>query len=110
MRVKIWVVCTTIPERGEGPCLPALFGTAIEAEAYAETSLRDEWDASGMTDEETGVPAAYPGDWRSAQDRLMQFYGDGSWGTWEISAHEVEIDLAQCYDWYSTRAHEGAQS
>jgi hypothetical protein len=33
----------------------------------------------------------YPGDWREAQDRLIKFHGDGSWGTWEITAHDVEI-------------------
>jgi hypothetical protein len=54
-------------------------------------NLRAEWNAAGVTDDETGAAAPYPGGWRQAQDQLVQFYGDGSWGTWEITSHEVEI-------------------
>jgi hypothetical protein len=42
MKVRVWVVSTTIPERGEGPCIPSVFGSEAEAEAYADKMLRDE--------------------------------------------------------------------
>jgi tRNA G18 (ribose-2'-O)-methylase SpoU len=51
--------------------------------------LRDEWNAAAITDEADGA-VPYPGDWHEAQDRLIKFHGDGSWGTWEITAHDVE--------------------
>jgi hypothetical protein len=79
---------TTIPERGEGPCIPSVFGSDAEAEAYADRMLRDEWNAAAITDEADGA-VPYPGDWRQAQDRLIKFHGDGSWGTWQITAHDV---------------------
>jgi hypothetical protein len=91
MKVRVWVVSTTIPERGEGPCIPSVFGSDAEAEAHADKMLRDEWNAAAITDEEADGAVPYPGDWREAQDRLVKFHGDGSWSTWQITAHEVEI-------------------
>jgi hypothetical protein len=26
MKIRVWVFSTTIPERGEGPCMPSVFG------------------------------------------------------------------------------------
>ena len=78
MKVRVWVVSTTIPERGEGPCMPAVFGSDVEAEAYADTMLRDEWNAAAIADGEADEAMPYPGAWREAQDRLIKFYGDGS--------------------------------
>ena len=94
MKVRVWVVSTTIPERGEGPCMPAVFGSDVEAEAYADTMLRDEWNVAAIEADEANEATPYPGDWRVAQDWLIKFYGDGSWGTWQITPHDVElIDL-----------------
>jgi hypothetical protein len=91
MKVKVWVVSTTIPERGEGPCMPFVFGSEVEAEAYADKMLRDEWTCAAISDGEADGAMPYPGDWREAQNRLVEFYGDGSWGTWEITGHDVDI-------------------
>jgi tartrate dehydratase alpha subunit/fumarate hydratase class I-like protein len=97
MKVRVWVVSTTIPERGEGPCMPAVFGSDVEAEAYADTMLRDEWNAAAIADGEADEAMPYPGAWREAQDRLIKLYGDGSWGTWQITAHDVEIIDLPCH-------------
>jgi hypothetical protein len=91
MKISVWVVSTTIPERGEGPCLPSVFGSEADAEAYADKMLRGEWSAAAIADDDTDDSMPYPGDWREAQDRLIKFYGVGSWGTWEITAHEVDV-------------------
>jgi hypothetical protein len=58
------------------------------------TMLRDEWNAAAIEADEANEAMPYPGDWRAAQDWLIKFCGDGSWGTWQITAHDVElIDL-----------------
>jgi hypothetical protein len=43
-----------------------VFGSEAQAEAHAEASLRAEWNAAGVTDDETGAATPYPGDWRDA--------------------------------------------
>ena len=56
--------------------------------------LRDEWNVAAIEADEANEATPYPGDWRVAQDWLIKFYGDGSWGTWQITPHDVElIDL-----------------
>jgi hypothetical protein len=92
MKVRVWVVATTVPERGEGPCMPFVFGSEAQAEAHADKMLRDEWQSAEIPDGEAADAMPYPNDWREAQRRLIKFYGDGSWGTWEITVHDVEID------------------
>lgn len=89
MKIKIWIVTTCIPERGEGPCLPSPFGTEAEAEAYLESAMMEEWESAGIDEGEDVLP--YPGDWRSAQERLKQFHSDGSWGTWQLTPHTIDI-------------------
>jgi hypothetical protein len=89
MQVRVWVVSTTIPD-SQDPCLPAVFWSEREAEAYADEMLRGEWNAADISDDDSGALAPYPGDWREAQELLIKFHGDGSWGTWQITAHEVE--------------------
>ena len=91
MKVRVWVVATTIPERGEGPCMPSVFGSEAQAEAHADKMLLAEWTSTAISDGEAADAMPYPGDWREAQRRLIEFYGDGSWGTGEITAHDVEI-------------------
>ncbi|BAV52546.1 Uncharacterized protein MLTONO_p0076 (plasmid) [Mesorhizobium loti] len=91
MKTKIWIVSTCTPERGEGPCLPEAFGTEEAADARLEEAMRDEWQIAGIFDEEGDGELPYPGDWREAQRRLNSFHEDGSWGTWQITAHLVEI-------------------
>lgn len=93
MKIKVWVVTTCIPERGEGPCLPSVFGTEAEAEAYADEMLREEWEQYGPIDEEAddGTVLPYPGHWRDANDEIKRRIGDGSWGEWQITSHEIEI-------------------
>ncbi|WP_420408673.1 hypothetical protein [Hoeflea sp.] len=89
MKTSIWIVTTTIPERGEGPCMPSPFGTEAEAEAYADEMMRAEWKSHGVDDD--GDPAEYPGDWREAQRSILQTFNDGSWGEWQITKHTIEI-------------------
>lgn len=89
MEIQIWIVNTCIPEEGEKPCIPSPFGTAAEAEAYADEMMRGEWESSGVEDDD-GEPVEYPGDWREAQERLVEWNGPG-WGTWEITTHRVTI-------------------
>lgn len=91
MKITVWVVSTCIPERGEKPCMPSVFGTEAEAEAYADRALRDEWATNGPDDFETGERLPYPGDWRKANDLIAAEHGDGSWGEYEITSHHVEI-------------------
>lgn len=91
MKITVWVVATCIPERGEKPCMPNVFGTEAEAEAYADQMLRAEWETNGVDDFETGESLPYPGDWREANDLIAAEYDDGSWGEWEITSHEIEI-------------------
>ncbi|BCG83369.1 hypothetical protein [Mesorhizobium sp. 113-3-3] len=91
MKTKIWIVSTCTPERGEGPCLPEAFGTEEAADARLEEAMRDEWQIAGIFDEEGTGELPYPGDWREAQRRLHSFHEDGSWGTWQITAHLVDI-------------------
>ena len=91
MRTKIWVVAAANGERGEEPCFPAVFGTAEAAEAHADQEMRSEWEAWGPIDDETGIKAEYPGDWRAAQDVVIREVADGSWGRYEITSHEVDV-------------------
>ena len=89
MEIQIWIVNTCIPEEGEKPCIPSPFGTAAEAEAYADEMMRGEWESSRVEDDD-GEPVEYPGDWRAAQERLVEWNGPG-WGTWEITTHKIPI-------------------
>jgi hypothetical protein len=90
MKTSIWIVTTTIPERGEPPCFPSPFATETEAEAYADEMMRAEWASHGPDDDETGESLPYPGDWREAQDLILDFYNDGSWGQWQVTQHTIE--------------------
>jgi hypothetical protein len=87
--MKIWIVTTCIPEPGEGPCIPSPFATEAEAEAYADKMMRDEWASHGPENERTGKRKRYPGDWREAQDIIAEHFSDGSWGTWQVTCHDV---------------------
>jgi hypothetical protein len=89
MKVKVWVLSTCIPEPGEGPCMPTVCGTEQAAEAEADKELRDEWDTHPPEDDD-GEPLPYPGDWRIAQEKLVEWLGP-SWGTYEITGHEVQL-------------------
>jgi hypothetical protein len=71
MKVKVWVLNTCIPEPGEGPCMPTVCGSEQAAEAAADKELRDEWDADPPEDDD-GEPLPYPGDWRIAQEKLVE--------------------------------------
>lgn len=93
MRVKIWVVATTIPD-DEEPCFPAVYGTEAEAEAHADRELRSEWEVNAPIDEETGFAREYPGDWREAQAMIVEELesgGEDGWGRYEITTHDVEV-------------------
>lgn len=89
-KVRLWIVSTCIPERGEDPCLPNVFASEAEAEAYADEMLRAEWDSAGIDESEDEL-LPYPGDWRAAQERLVKFHDDGSWGKWAITSHEIAL-------------------
>jgi len=90
MRVKVWIVNTCVPGEPE-PCLPAVFGTLAEAEAYADEMLRAEWDSAGPENDECTERAPYPGDWREAHERMVEYHA-GEWGQWELTGpHEIEI-------------------
>ena len=91
MKFTVWVVSTCIPERGEKPCIPSVFGSEAEAEAYADEMLRDEWETNSPDDEETGEAAPYPGDWREANDAISEHFDDGSGGEWQITSHDIEV-------------------
>jgi hypothetical protein len=65
MKISVWVVSTTIPERGEGPCLPSVFGSEANAEAYADKMLRGEWRAAAIADDDADDSMPYPGDFQS---------------------------------------------
>src|SRR6266446_10083360 len=56
---------------GPGEHVPAVRGTKSEAETLTEEMLRLEWDVAKIDGE-------YPCDWRTAQEKLIAFYGDGS--------------------------------
>jgi len=46
-----------------------------------------EWDEHG---EDPGARISYPGDWRQAQEMILETFTDGSWGTWELTQHTIE--------------------
>lgn len=89
--IRVFVVTTCIPERGEGPCLPDVFGTEAEAIAHLEYMLRAEWEQYGGYDEETGERLPYPGNWQDAQEQILAGFTDGSWGQWQLTSHIVTI-------------------
>lgn len=88
--ITVFVVTTCIPDRGEGPCFPDVFGTEAEAVAYLEDMLKMEWALHGPTDEETGKCLPYPGDWSDAQDALVAEF-DGEWGQWQLTSHKIGV-------------------
>ncbi len=90
--MKVWIVSTCIPDRGEKPCIPDAFATEAEAEAFADKMLREEWDSHAPQDDE-GEPLPYPGDWRAANDAIAADHDDGSWGEWQITAHEISLPV-----------------
>lgn len=91
MKITVWVVSTCIPELGAEPCQPSAFGTEAEAETYAEEMLREEWAVNGPIDpnDDTEPTLPYPGDWRTANDKLKVHVGP-EWGEWQITSHEIE--------------------
>lgn len=91
MRVKIWVVAEANEDRGDRPCLPAVFGTESAAEEYADNELRCEWEAWGPEDVVTGERLPYPGDWRKANDLIFKNVSDGSWGQYALTSHDVDV-------------------
>lgn len=88
--MKIHVVSTCIPGDSK-PCFPDVFGTLKEAEAKADEYLRQEWEANGPENTETGEKLPYPGNWRVAQIQIAEWISDGSWGGYEITTHRVEV-------------------
>jgi hypothetical protein len=62
MKVRVWVVATTVPERGEGPCMPFVFGSEAQAEAHTDQMLRDEWQSAEIPDGEAADAMPYPDD------------------------------------------------
>lgn len=93
MKITVYVVNTCIPERGAEPCMPMVFSTEAGANAYADAMMRGEWANAG-TETDDGQSEPYPGDWRKAQERLAQNFDDGSWGTWEITTHHLDLPSA----------------
>lgn len=87
--INVWVVSTCCPYEPD-PCLPSVFGTQAEADAYLEKMMRAEWDANEPENEETGAPLPYPGNTDEAQEVLVELLG-GEWGRWEITSHTVKI-------------------
>lgn len=90
--ITVFVVTTCIPERGESPCIPDVFGTEKEAISHLEYMLRAEWEQHGEYDEDTGERLPYPGNWEDAQEKILAGFTDGSWGSWQLSSHVVVID------------------
>ena len=87
MQINVWVVNTCNPESTD-PCLPRVFGTRPEADAYFEEMMRAEWAANTPYDDE-GEPKPYPGDPDEAHAALAAAWGY-EWGKWEITGpHEV---------------------
>jgi hypothetical protein len=91
MKIHIFVVTTCIPERGEKPCLPSVFGTEAKAIEYLEEMLQEEWRSHAEWNEEGTELLPYPGNWQEANDALAKFYSDGSWGQWQLTSHEVDL-------------------
>ena len=85
--MKVFVVSTCIPEPGAEPCLPYVFASEEAAEALADEKMRREWDHHH--DMQSDTPLPYPGDWRTAQEMILEQITDGSWGPWQITSHEV---------------------
>lgn len=92
IKTSIWILCAAIPERGEPPGFPNVFTSEDEAESFAEGRLQEEWEGYAPTDDD-GELLPYPGDWRKANDALVEINGDGSWGQWEMTSHEINIEV-----------------
>ena len=91
MKITVFVVTTCIPERGEKPCLPSVFGTEAKAIEYLEEMLQEEWRSHAEWNEEGTELLPYPGNWQEANDALAKFYSDGSWGQWQLTSHEIDL-------------------
>lgn len=85
--MKIWIVCTTVPGETK-PCIPNAFDNAAAAEAYLEEMLKAEWEHNGVYDD-AGCLNPYPGNWREAQEQIVNNNSEGTWGKWELSEHDV---------------------
>jgi hypothetical protein len=88
MKVTVWVVSTCIPDENE-PCMPNVFGTEKEAQAYLASMINDEWEANPVEDDDsTLVPM--PEDPVETEEALAGYLGP-EYGRWEITSHTVEI-------------------
>ena len=87
MSTTVWVLCTCVPEESR-PCHPEVFFTAEAAQAGYDRALRDEWEAAGPEDEETGKRLPYPGDPDEANRQLAEYLGP-RWGQWELTPHSL---------------------
>lgn len=95
---RFWIINTCIP--GETvPSWPSLFASEAEAEAKMDRNMRDEWERNAPEDED-GNPLPYPGDWRGAQEAIVENDTDGLWGRWEITPHDLHNAPS-----YSSDAH-----
>lgn len=91
IKVKVWTVTTCVPGEPK-PCMPSVFGTEADAEAFLNEMLRAEWKHHGSIGDD-GEPLPYPGNWRAAVAAMAKENG-GEWGQWEMTSHYVMLATA----------------
>lgn len=90
IKLKLWTITTCAPMEGI-PGTPEIFTSEAAAEAHAEECLRSEWEYNAPSDE-SGADLPYPGNWRAAQEAILENRGGESdiWGEWKIDFHEIK--------------------
>lgn len=88
---RVYVLSTCIPSEGR-PCFPSVFSSQAEAEAEADKMMREAWTHNApYGDDDELLP--YPGDWREAQDEIVNNRNGDSeiFGEYEITGHEIDM-------------------
>jgi hypothetical protein len=93
VETKILVLCTCLPEE-KTPARPYVFSDEALAESTADALVRDDWEYRGPVNDE-GEPEPWPGDWRRASAAMVEEYGEGAYGGWELTTHWVDIPVPQ---------------
>lgn len=92
MKIKIWVLSTTIPDDGE-PCHPELFCSEEAALAGFKERMDEEWKTQAPEDDAAN-PLPMPDDPYEAHDAIAKWAGP-EWGEYKLTVHDVEIALPQ---------------
>lgn len=86
--VKVWIIVANNTE-SNAPHLPFVFGSEQEATAAFDKLMRAEWECYAPYDDD-GLQEVYP-DCAFNAERRMAANGNGEWGRWELTSHDITI-------------------